>query len=188
MGAMSIRLAIGTSTAGHDRRSAVRVDERLRGDDEAERLRLLTILLREARDVDVWEFVTPREVADVLPRVASHLGRRRAFCEFLIEGWRSDGTSSIDKLTPPQRDLLEAFFAREHRGRSVARLLRRARHAFAARGRIVKASLTLAQGPTCTVPARISSVRRVWTRPTRRLRRLTPAVETHPAARCRSRT
>ncbi len=64
---------------------------RLRGDDESERLRLLTILLREARDMDVWEFVTPQEVADALPRVASRLGRRRAFWEFLIEGWRSDG-------------------------------------------------------------------------------------------------
>jgi hypothetical protein len=67
------------------------VHERLRGDDEAERLRLLTILLREARDVDVWEFVTPEEVAAALPRVASRLGRRRAFWEFLIDGWRRDG-------------------------------------------------------------------------------------------------
>ena len=63
----------------------------LSGEDQAERLRLLTILLREARDVDVWEFVSPREVADALPQVAHRLGRRRAFWEFLIEGWRRDG-------------------------------------------------------------------------------------------------
>lgn len=64
---------------------------RLRGGDESERLRLLAKLLREARDTDVWEFVTPEEVARELPRVAHRLGRRRAFWEFLIEGWRHDG-------------------------------------------------------------------------------------------------
>lgn len=64
---------------------------RLRGENEPERLRLLGKLLREARDTDVWEFVTPEEVARELPRVAHRLGRRRAFWEFLIEGWRHDG-------------------------------------------------------------------------------------------------
>jgi len=72
----------------------VTIDElraKLRGQDEAERLRLLGKMLREARDVDVWRFVTPAEVAAVLGRIARRLGRRRAFWEFLIEGWRSDG-------------------------------------------------------------------------------------------------
>jgi len=64
---------------------------RLRGGDEADRLRLLGKLLREARDVDVWEFVSPREVAEALPALGRRLGRRRGFWEFLIEGWRSDG-------------------------------------------------------------------------------------------------
>jgi len=64
---------------------------RLSGPDKGERLRLLTKLLREARDVDVWHFVTPSEVASALPRVARWLGRRRGFWEFLIEGWRQDG-------------------------------------------------------------------------------------------------
>lgn len=70
------------------------VDElrrRLHGADLHERTRLLGKLLREARDLDVWTFVTPREVADALPRVAPRLGRRRGFWEFLIEGWRDDG-------------------------------------------------------------------------------------------------
>jgi hypothetical protein len=48
-------------------------------------------LLREARDIDVWQFVTPEEVAAALPRIRHRLGRRRAFWEFLIEGWRRDG-------------------------------------------------------------------------------------------------
>ncbi len=64
---------------------------RLHGHDEHERLRLLGKLLREARDVDVWDFVTPRDVAEALPLVRPRLGRRRGFWDFLIEGWRADG-------------------------------------------------------------------------------------------------
>jgi hypothetical protein len=58
---------------------------------EAERLRLLGKMLREARDSDVWRFVTPQDVALALPRLDRRLGRRRAFWQFLIDGWRSDG-------------------------------------------------------------------------------------------------
>ena len=61
------------------------------GRDEPRRLRLLGKLLREARDVDVWRFVTPSEVADALPALGRRLGRRRPFWEFLINGWRQDG-------------------------------------------------------------------------------------------------
>ena len=64
---------------------------RLRGEDEHDRLRLLGKMLREARDIDVWDFITPQEVADALPRVRHRLGRRRAFWEWLIEGWYADG-------------------------------------------------------------------------------------------------
>jgi hypothetical protein len=67
------------------------VRRRLAGTDDTERMRLLTVLLREARDIDVWEFVTPQQVAEALPRISPRLGRRRAFWEFLIEGWRRDG-------------------------------------------------------------------------------------------------
>ncbi|MBI4700465.1 MAG: hypothetical protein HY744_04740 [Deltaproteobacteria bacterium] len=63
----------------------------LQGADEHERLRLLGKMLREARDLDVWQFVTPRHVAEALPLLGRRLGRRRAFWEFLIEGWRHDG-------------------------------------------------------------------------------------------------
>lgn len=64
---------------------------RLRGADPRERLRLIGKLLREARDIDVWEFLTPEEVAEALPQVRHRLGRRLAFWEFLVEGWRTDG-------------------------------------------------------------------------------------------------
>jgi hypothetical protein len=61
------------------------------GGPEPEKLRLLGKMLREARDTDVWFFVTPQEVARALPSLTRRLGRRRAFWEFLISGWREDG-------------------------------------------------------------------------------------------------
>ena len=64
--------------------------ERLKNGAPDDRTRLLAKLLREARDTDVWLFVSPREVADSLPSVRARLGRRRRFWEFLIDGWRQD--------------------------------------------------------------------------------------------------
>jgi len=63
----------------------------LNGGDSDQRDRLIGKMLREARDIDVWEYVTPDEVARLLPRIGRHLGRRKPFWEFLIEGWRRDG-------------------------------------------------------------------------------------------------
>jgi hypothetical protein len=63
----------------------------LGGADEEARERVLGKMLREARDIDVWHFVTPEEVARALPGLGRRLGRRRAFWEFLIDGWRQDG-------------------------------------------------------------------------------------------------
>ena len=40
---------------------------------------------------DVWRFLTIDEVADRYPIVRRHLGRKREFWDFLIEGWRRDG-------------------------------------------------------------------------------------------------
>jgi hypothetical protein len=63
----------------------------LSGADSNERQRLLGKMLREARDSDVWLFVTPREVAAELPALSRHLGRRRAFWAYLIGRWRAHG-------------------------------------------------------------------------------------------------
>jgi hypothetical protein len=71
--------------------SIAELHARLRGGDAYERERLLGKMLREARDVDVWLFVTPAEVARELPRLSRRLGRRRGFWEFLIAGWRRLG-------------------------------------------------------------------------------------------------
>ena len=61
---------------------------RLSTSDEPERMRLLGKILREARDTDVWLFTTPAEVAQAWPELERHLGRRRAFWQFLLSRWR----------------------------------------------------------------------------------------------------
>jgi hypothetical protein len=57
--------------------------------DGPRRDQLLAKMLREARDIDVWHFVRPIEVARVLDRLQRRIGRRHAFWKFLIEGWRA---------------------------------------------------------------------------------------------------
>jgi hypothetical protein len=63
----------------------------LAGPDSPRRDKLLGKMLREARDIDVWIFMTPAEVARALPRLGRRLGRRQRFWQYLIEGWRADG-------------------------------------------------------------------------------------------------
>ena len=67
------------------------LEERLRTASEPERLRLVALILREARDADVWRFVTPEEVIRLWPRLAGRLGLRRAFWEFLLDRWKRLG-------------------------------------------------------------------------------------------------
>ncbi|HEX3597923.1 MAG TPA: hypothetical protein VGM06_24160 [Polyangiaceae bacterium] len=64
---------------------------RERSEEDPTRLRLLGKALREGRDIDIWTFVTPIDVARALPHLGRRLGRRRAFWEFLIGGWQADG-------------------------------------------------------------------------------------------------
>ena len=63
----------------------------LRSASAAGRARLLGKLLREARDSDVWKFVSPADVFAELPSIVPHLGRRRAFWEFLLGHWQRGG-------------------------------------------------------------------------------------------------
>lgn len=72
----------------------ISIDEfraRIASNDSWERERLIAKLLREASDLDVWKFVKPGEVAELLPRIERRLGKRAAFWRFLIEGWKADG-------------------------------------------------------------------------------------------------
>lgn len=64
---------------------------RLASASEEERIRLLALVLREARDPDVWRFASPREVAGLWPQLAGRLGVRRPFWEFLLDAWRRQG-------------------------------------------------------------------------------------------------
>jgi hypothetical protein len=57
----------------------------------AERRRLIGKLMREARDPDVWQFVTPREVWTDFGAIQPYLGRRRVFWTYLLTGWHRDG-------------------------------------------------------------------------------------------------
>lgn len=52
---------------------------------------LLGKMLREARDIDVWPFVSPQVVAGELSRLQRRIGKRYKFWQFLIDGWRDDG-------------------------------------------------------------------------------------------------
>jgi hypothetical protein len=65
--------------------------ERLATASEAERDRLLGLLLREARDVDVWRFTSPDEVQSRWSGIERHLGRRREFWRLLLAKWREQG-------------------------------------------------------------------------------------------------
>jgi len=67
------------------------LEERLRTASEPEQLRLVALILREARDADVWRFVTPEEVIRLWPRLAGRLGLRLAFWEFLLDRWKRLG-------------------------------------------------------------------------------------------------
>jgi hypothetical protein len=57
----------------------------------AERYRLLGKLLREARDTDVWAFVSPEEIWTHFEGIRPYLGRRRPFWEYLLTAWHRDG-------------------------------------------------------------------------------------------------
>lgn len=90
----------GTLGAGHDARPYFFWDRRITvaelrdaiaSTDHPEHLDLLAHLLREARPDEVWQYVTPQQVAAEWPRLAPRLGRRRDFWSWVIESWRRLG-------------------------------------------------------------------------------------------------
>jgi len=70
--------------------------DRLRQSSDPERTRLLGKILREARDTEAWIFTTPESVAQNWSALSLHLGRRRAFWEFLFKSWVSQGRLKVD--------------------------------------------------------------------------------------------
>src|SRR5207245_481330 len=83
--------------------------ERLASASIPERMRLIGRLLREARDTEVWSFLTPlgvcRQWHAITPILAgvAHFGS-----SYFTAGMKKVCLES-DKLTPLQRDFLEAF-------------------------------------------------------------------------------
>lgn len=67
---------------------------RLAQSSRVESARLLGKILREARDPDVWLFTTPQAVLEHWDDLSRHLGRRRAFWEYLLNRWRAGGLIS----------------------------------------------------------------------------------------------
>lgn len=65
--------------------------ERLQASDPDARAQWQACVLREARFADVWSYLSLQEVVRDWPHIERHLGRRRAFWTFLLEGWRQDG-------------------------------------------------------------------------------------------------
>lgn len=74
-----------------DPMTVAEIKDRLRSSSAAESARLLGKILREARDTDVWKVTTPDEVVRRWDEVEKHLGRRRAFWEWLLGRWREMG-------------------------------------------------------------------------------------------------
>lgn len=65
--------------------------QRLASVGHVERMRLIGRIMREARDPDVWLFTTVEEVERNWEELQRHLGRRRAFWQWLLGQWRELG-------------------------------------------------------------------------------------------------
>ena len=65
--------------------------EKLRSTDPAERGVWAGRVLREATLRDVGRFLSVEESLRDWPIIERNLGRRRAFWNYLLDGWRADG-------------------------------------------------------------------------------------------------
>lgn len=65
--------------------------EKLRSPDPAERGAWAGRVLREGTLRDVWRFVSVADILRDWRYIERNLGRRRAFWNYLLDGWRADG-------------------------------------------------------------------------------------------------
>ncbi len=65
--------------------------ERLRDADSGIRAQWQGLLMREARWHEVWKYLRLRDVLGNWDNIQRHLGRKREFWVWLIDGWRKDG-------------------------------------------------------------------------------------------------
>ena len=65
--------------------------DKLRCSDADARAQWQGWIMAEARYPDVWRFLSLDEILRDWSHIRLHLGRKRAFWEFLLDGWRSQG-------------------------------------------------------------------------------------------------
>jgi hypothetical protein len=75
----------------HDPMTLAEVRQRLPDASDPEGDRLLALVLREAKDRDVWKLTTPEEVVRRWGQVEPHLGGRREFWALRLNQWHEQG-------------------------------------------------------------------------------------------------
>jgi hypothetical protein len=68
--------------------------ERLRDPDPRIRGQWSGCIMREATYPEVWQYLSVEAIMRDWEHIQRHLGRRRAFWQWLIDGWRQDGLLS----------------------------------------------------------------------------------------------
>jgi len=63
----------------------------LQNPDANVRAYLVGKLMRQAKPDDVFNYVSPREIQELWPRLERYLGRSRAFWTWLFERWKAQG-------------------------------------------------------------------------------------------------
>ncbi|MGD2091932.1 MAG: hypothetical protein PVH61_37515 [Candidatus Aminicenantes bacterium] len=67
------------------------IKDQLKRKEGPERDNLIAWILREAAFKDVWRFLTPKEVANCLPRIQYSLGRWKDFWNYITKTWHELG-------------------------------------------------------------------------------------------------
>lgn len=65
--------------------------DRLADPDPAIRAQWQGLLMREARWREVWQYLRLSDVVSNWENIQRHLGRKRDFWVWLLDGWRKDG-------------------------------------------------------------------------------------------------
>jgi hypothetical protein len=68
--------------------------ERLQHPDPRIRAQWAGCIMREATYPEVWQYLSLDDILKDWEHIERHLGRRRAFWCWLLEGWRDDGLLS----------------------------------------------------------------------------------------------
>ncbi|MGE5344138.1 MAG: hypothetical protein ACM3SY_21945 [Candidatus Omnitrophota bacterium] len=67
------------------------IKDQLKNTTGPERDRLVAWILREAAFRDVWDYLTPAEVFNCLPRIQNSLGRWKDFWNYITRTWHELG-------------------------------------------------------------------------------------------------